>query len=137
MDQDLFGHELEWQRHSRCHRMGTELFFPQDGESPHQRSKRERIAKQLCACCAVADRCRTYALEISEPHGIWGGLSAHERRSKLGAASHLEGIRSPCCACDDRHQTDTTATAPTSKNSERRRRHPHRSPADALRRRRR
>ncbi|MFC0447014.1 WhiB family transcriptional regulator [Rhodococcus jostii] len=95
MDEDLFGHELEWQRHSRCRRMGTELFFPQDGESPHQRSKRERIPKGLCACCAVADRCRTYALENSEPHGIWGGLSAHERCLRLGAASHLEGMRAP------------------------------------------
>ncbi|ABG99129.1 possible transcriptional factor, WhiB family protein (plasmid) [Rhodococcus jostii RHA1] len=82
MNDDLFGHELEWQRHSRCRRMGTELFFPQDGESLHQRSKREREAKQLCARCPVADACRTYAFEKAEPHGIWGGLSATERQSR-------------------------------------------------------
>ncbi|MFC0446974.1 WhiB family transcriptional regulator [Rhodococcus jostii] len=83
MYEDLFGHELEWQRQSRCRGMGTDLFFPQDGESLRQRSGRERAAKQLCATCPVAERCRAYAVSTSEPHGIWDGLSTHERRASI------------------------------------------------------
>ncbi|RZL73577.1 MAG: WhiB family transcriptional regulator [Rhodococcus sp. (in: high G+C Gram-positive bacteria)] len=94
MYEDLFGHELEWQRQSRCRGMGTELFFPQDGESLHQRSRRERAAKQLCSTCPVAERCRSYAVSTSEPHGIWGGLSTRERRASI-PHTYQRGARAP------------------------------------------
>ncbi|MBC2637881.1 MULTISPECIES: WhiB family transcriptional regulator [unclassified Rhodococcus (in: high G+C Gram-positive bacteria)] len=112
MYDDLFGHDLEWQRHSRCRRMGTELFFPQDGESPHQRSKRERAAKQLCACCPVADRCRTHAVDNSEPHGIRGGLSAHERRSSRQAADSHASAAVPAARAPTKTRTETIQPRP-------------------------
>lgn len=83
LQDNLFGHELEWHRKSGCRRMGTELFFAQEGESKHQRLVRERRAKELCSHCRVADLCRSYALDTAEPHGIWGGMSEVERRAAL------------------------------------------------------
>ena len=36
-------------------------------------------AKQLCRACPVITQCRTHALQVGEPYGIWGGLSESER----------------------------------------------------------
>lgn len=38
-----------------------------------------RLAKQLCSTCPVVAECAAYALKW-EPSGIWGGLTAGERR---------------------------------------------------------
>src|SRR5699024_3664991 len=35
-------------------------------------------AKAVCAGCPVLAQCREYGM--TEPHGVWGGLSAGERR---------------------------------------------------------
>jgi hypothetical protein len=40
----------------------------------------EYIAKAVCRACPVRDDCLEYALTNAEPWGVWGGLSADERR---------------------------------------------------------
>lgn len=37
-------------------------------------------AKAACATCPIREACLQMALENDEPHGIWGGLTAQERR---------------------------------------------------------
>jgi len=46
----------------------------------------ERVwqAKRLCAGCEVAVPCLEAALAANEPYGIWGGLTAQERRAAQG-----------------------------------------------------
>ena len=60
------------------------MFFPPPQfERKTDRAERERRAKEICGECAVSDDCLDYALEIREPHGIWGGLNESERRVVL------------------------------------------------------
>ena len=63
-----------WQRDALCREYaGRVNFFPGRGESLEP-------AKALCAACLVRPECLLYAFEHDEPHGVWGGLSARERR---------------------------------------------------------
>ena len=43
-----------------------------------------RCAPRRCAAsCPVIAQCRTHALAVGEPYGIWGGLSESERELLL------------------------------------------------------
>lgn len=57
-----------------CAEVDTELFFPEKGGST-------RDAKLVCQLCDVRQQCLDFALDTDERHGIYGGLSARERRS--------------------------------------------------------
>lgn len=37
-------------------------------------------AKAICASCPVWSTCLAWAVQNGQDHGIWGGLTAHERR---------------------------------------------------------
>lgn len=39
-----------------------------------------RMAKQMCNLCPIRRECATYAIEADEEWGVWGGLSAQERK---------------------------------------------------------
>jgi WhiB family redox-sensing transcriptional regulator len=73
-----------WQLRASCRGPESVLFFPPTtSERRDERELRERRAKAICATCPVRSECREYALEIREPHGIWGGLNEVERRALL------------------------------------------------------
>lgn len=60
------------------------MFFPPiTSERKKEKLAREARAKAICAGCPVMAECRSYALEIREPHGVWGGMSETERRVLL------------------------------------------------------
>jgi len=40
-----------------------------------------RRAIRICGRCPVRDECLTYALDGDEKNGVWGGLTAQERRA--------------------------------------------------------
>src|SRR6202034_4009303 len=63
----------QWQDRALCAQTDPEAFFPEKGGST-------REAKRICMGCEVRDECLEYALEHDERFGIWGGLSARERR---------------------------------------------------------
>lgn len=68
-----------WQDDALCAEVGTDIFFPEKGESNRQ-------AKAVCAGCPVRPECLAYALEHSATvgrFGVWGGLSERERRRLL------------------------------------------------------
>jgi WhiB family redox-sensing transcriptional regulator len=48
----------------------------------------------MCRRCPVIDECRSHALEVGEPYGVWGGLSESERDLLLkGDIGRTRGIR--------------------------------------------
>lgn len=66
--------DLTWKADGACRWVEPELFYPvSDGDA--------WPAKQVCAGCAVQQRCLDYALETREFEGVWGGLTGSERRS--------------------------------------------------------
>lgn len=38
-------------------------------------------AKAICRTCPVMEACQAWAFDQREQHGVWGGLSAPERRN--------------------------------------------------------
>ncbi|ATQ28368.1 transcription factor WhiB [Rhodococcus ruber Chol-4] len=77
----------DWQLHAACRGHESSAFFHPDGERGHARELREYRAKLVCARCPVLERCRTHALEVGEPYGVWGGMSESERRSRRAAVN--------------------------------------------------
>jgi WhiB family redox-sensing transcriptional regulator len=76
-----------WQRQAACRGPESVLFYPPATPEPRpERDSRERRAKAICATCPVRTPCLDFALEIREPHGIWGGLNESERRALLERA---------------------------------------------------
>jgi WhiB family redox-sensing transcriptional regulator len=68
----------DWQLQAACAGLGVgaEAFFPDKGGS-------STAAKKVCAACDVRTECLSYALAEGLRYGIFGGLSAHQRR-RLG-----------------------------------------------------
>lgn len=76
----------EWQRRGRCRSVDSQVFFPPHEPEPRlEREAREAQAKAICAGCVVRADCLSWALQIREPHGVWGGASEGERRALLQA----------------------------------------------------
>ena len=76
-----------WQVKAACRGPQATVFFPPPQfERKADRLERERRAKAICGECPARQECLEYALEIREPHGIWGGLNENERRSLIDVA---------------------------------------------------
>lgn len=67
---------LAWQVEALCAQTDPELFFPSEGKSA-------KAPKRICGACAVRAVCLQYALDRNEEFGVWGGLSARERRALI------------------------------------------------------
>ena len=73
-----------WQLQAACRGPHSAVFFPPTQfERKDDKLQREERAKEICAECTVRTDCLGYALEIREPHGIWGGLNEVERKVLL------------------------------------------------------
>ena len=76
--------DTTWQAKAACRGPQAAVFFPPTHpERKDERAEREDRAKEICASCAVRKPCLEFALEIREPHGIWGGLNELERKAVL------------------------------------------------------
>lgn len=84
-----------WHSEAVCRRDEAGLFFAPSKEPTAARLSREQAAKRVCAGCPVLVECREHALVQPEPYGVWGGLTAAERRVVLArrrrAAAAAEG----------------------------------------------
>ncbi|RDI63342.1 WhiB family transcriptional regulator [Nocardia pseudobrasiliensis] len=69
----------DWQIRGACRGLDSSLFFYPDGERGRARTARENRAKQICHTCPVLAQCRTYALRVREPYGVWGAMTEAER----------------------------------------------------------
>lgn len=109
---------LPWQDSAACIGADTAIFFPESGDPVGP-------AKALCRACPVREQCLADALERGEVHGVWGGLSAKERRkyrrqhgllrkpggrpqpinhgTNGGYQTHRRRGQQPCDACSQAH----------------------------------
>ncbi|TLS45086.1 WhiB family transcriptional regulator [Streptomyces montanus] len=75
--------DAPWHTEAVCRRDEAGLFFAPSKEPTAARLSREDAAKRVCARCPVMVECREHALVQPEPYGVWGGLTAAERRVVL------------------------------------------------------
>lgn len=68
-----------WRADAACRGMDPELFHPHRMDVDGY-----RIAKSVCRECDVQAECLTYAMNVGEELGVWGGLSEAERRRAIG-----------------------------------------------------
>lgn len=82
----------DWRDDAGCLGADPELFFPTGSESA-----KVAKAKVICAGCAVRQQCLDVAIPDASLEGVWGGLSAIERR-KLRARALSKGVRGSVAA---------------------------------------
>lgn len=82
----------QWQAQGACHGLQTTMFFHPEYERGPTRMRREQDAKAVCRRCPVIDQCRAHALKVHEPYGIWGGLSAEERKEVLRSQRRADSV---------------------------------------------
>jgi WhiB family redox-sensing transcriptional regulator len=81
-----------WQHHAACRGEDASLFFaPSYFERRSEKQAREAVAKSICARCPVRAECLDFALEVRDPHGVWGGLNEMERRTLLRERARRAG----------------------------------------------
>lgn len=64
-----------WRDQARCRGVDPQIFHP-----PEDDESAAATAKQICAVCPVREPCLEYAISAREKDGVWGGLTARERR---------------------------------------------------------
>jgi WhiB family transcriptional regulator, redox-sensing transcriptional regulator len=77
-----------WLLKSACRGMNTELFYLADFARGAPKRNQEAQAKAVCATCPVIGQCLAQALEMNEPHGVWGGMTREERET-LRSSEHV------------------------------------------------
>jgi len=69
--------KLDWLDLGACRDEDPDLFFPITSAGPGR--AQVAAAKAVCGRCAVRQACLRVALEASQDHGVWGGMSEEER----------------------------------------------------------
>ncbi|WP_323182400.1 MULTISPECIES: WhiB family transcriptional regulator [unclassified Streptomyces] len=87
-------HHWLWQEDAACRELGSRLFFHPAGEQRVEREARDSAAKEVCALCPVQPDCLRHALKVGEPFGVWGGLTAHERRGLRTTGARRQALSS-------------------------------------------
>lgn len=62
-----------WRSLARCRGADPTIFHPVNDDDAEE-------AKAICALCPVREPCLEYAIAAREKDGVWGGLTARERR---------------------------------------------------------
>lgn len=72
-----------WRAHAACRGTDLNLWFPMPGAPSASSLERQRVADATAICldCPVRQACLDYALERTIWHGVWGGLTEHERKN--------------------------------------------------------
>jgi len=97
----------QWQSQGACRGLQTMMFFHPEYERGPTRMRREAEAKAVCQRCPVIEQCRQHALQVHEPYGIWGGLSAEERKDQLRVKRRVVSV--PGSPRSDQRQDITTS----------------------------
>lgn len=69
----------DWREHAACRDQDPDLFFPIGDAGPALQQIDD--AKAICHRCPVTEECLRFALATGQDYGIWGGLTADERRA--------------------------------------------------------
>ena len=67
----------DWRDLAECRGIDAGIFHPVDEEEDEFSSD---AAKAICAVCPVREACLEHAITVREKFGVWGGLTARERR---------------------------------------------------------
>lgn len=67
-----------WWPLASCLGVDWKIFWPELISDFDERDDARKQAKKICASCPVAQECLDFG--IREPFGIWGGMTAIERR---------------------------------------------------------
>jgi WhiB family transcriptional regulator, redox-sensing transcriptional regulator len=70
---------MTWRSRAACLDEDPEMFFPIGTTSPAFLQIEK--AKVVCQGCAVVETCLSWAIESGQDAGVWGGMSADERRA--------------------------------------------------------
>lgn len=65
--------DTAWMRRARCRGLDPEQFFVRT-------TAQSKTAVNVCQGCPVKSHCLQYALDHDIDFGIWGGLTARQRR---------------------------------------------------------
>jgi len=80
IDFKLNDQDTDWQELAACKEQTLELFFHEPRGNP---GRIHDAAKEICRSCPVRQRCLDWACTNEIWHGVWGGLTASERRQYL------------------------------------------------------
>lgn len=69
-----------WRDWAACRGADLEIFFPVGSTGPALQEIEQ--AKVICARCPVVDDCLDFATRTGQDFGVWGGLTADERRAR-------------------------------------------------------
>ncbi|MFF3504579.1 WhiB family transcriptional regulator [Streptomyces sp. NPDC003247] len=72
---------MNWREAAACRSEDPELFFPVGEEGPARRQIEQ--ARAVCRRCPVRVPCASWALRNAERDGVWGAMTAGERRDVL------------------------------------------------------
>lgn len=75
--------DVSWHEEALCASVGSDLWFPDKGESVKE-------AKRICRACPVRAECLDYALTWEQRFGVWGAASERDRRRLLRALHGIE-----------------------------------------------
>ena len=64
-----------WRDQARCRGVDPQIFHPSEEDEAAA-----AVAKDICGLCTVREPCLEYAITSREHDGVWGGLTARERR---------------------------------------------------------
>jgi len=64
-----------WRDQARCRGMDPQVFHPAEEDEAGADA-----AKAICERCPVREPCMEFAISTREKEGVWGGLTARERR---------------------------------------------------------
>lgn len=69
----------DWRNRAECVNEDPELFFPVGSTGPAAAQIEE--ARSVCRRCEAMEQCLRWALDTDQPDGVWGALTADERRA--------------------------------------------------------
>jgi WhiB family redox-sensing transcriptional regulator len=64
-----------WRDQARCRGTDPQVFHPAEEDDAGADA-----AKAICQMCPVREACLEFAIAAREKEGVWGGLTARERR---------------------------------------------------------
>ena len=68
--------DVAWRSNGACQGLDAEIFYPENEDHAE-------FALSVCGECAVRIACLDYALDTREQQGVWGGVTARDRRKML------------------------------------------------------
>ena len=75
---------------AECRNQDPELFFPVGTGEPARRQVDR--ARAVCSRCTIATECLEWAVASGIDEGVWGGLSAEQRRARRTVAPRIRAF---------------------------------------------